>query len=82
MTKDWEEMDAAVEVQQVKNVADVAKVCALPLIFFARGGLVDVTTQEKGIHHLIFSTVYNIIFLKNGKYPHGYLFDSKASIAT
>ena len=36
--------------------------------------------QEENIQHLIFSTLFNVTDLTNGKWPHVYHFDSKARI--
>ncbi|KAL8747050.1 MAG: hypothetical protein Q9190_001015 [Brigantiaea leucoxantha] len=60
VTNYWEKMDAKLEIQQGKNVADVCK--------------------EVGVQHLIWSGLYNVTKLTNGKFPNVYHFDSKADI--
>ncbi|KAG8532454.1 uncharacterized protein KY384_002331 [Bacidia gigantensis] len=75
VTNYWEKMDDRLEVQQGKNVADVAKV--------RNTGSYMINThvpQEAGVKHLIFSTLINVTKLSNGKYKNVFHFDSKAEI--
>ncbi|KAI4179159.1 MAG: hypothetical protein L6R41_008000 [Letrouitia leprolyta] len=86
VTNYWEKMDAELELQQGKNIADVCKVIfphsqqeRMPFIYH-RKFLNEKNPQDVGVQHLIWSGLIDVKKLTSGKYSNVYHFDSKAHI--
>ncbi|TLS23865.1 hypothetical protein PpBr36_08991 [Pyricularia pennisetigena] len=85
VTNYWEKLSKDVEIQQGKNIADAAKVCALPLDQDARRKGIPILTipagpQEAGVQHFIWSSLLNVTEASKGKLSQVYHFDSKAEV--